>query len=115
MFLSLHNQYVDVPFDLSFTMKLIFAYFCFLILPVSAHAADFHGYPCTQDCSGHKAGYEWAKKKNITKRDYCGGNSNSFIEGCYAWVEDQAGAVSSEADDFEGYPTDEDSIGATVE
>lgn len=68
-----------------------------LILPLTfallfsgvAYANDFHGYPCTQDCSGHKAGYEWAKKKNITEQENCGGKSNSFVEGCHAWVDDQ--------------------------
>lgn len=26
----------------------------------------FFGSPCTKDCSGHKAGYEWAKRKGVT-------------------------------------------------
>ncbi|PCI98749.1 MAG: hypothetical protein COB14_07580 [Alphaproteobacteria bacterium] len=59
-----------------------------LIFAGVASATDFYGYYCTQDCSGHKAGYEWAKKKQIAERENCGGRSNSFIEGCYAWVED---------------------------
>lgn len=29
--------------------------------------------------TGHYAGFEWAKKKNVSS---CGGNSTSFIEGC---------------------------------
>jgi len=64
---------------------------CSFLLAGSAQAADFHGYSCTQDCSGHIAGYEWAEKKDITQRENCGGKSNSFIEGCYAWVEDRDG------------------------
>jgi len=24
---------------------------------------SFHGSPCTKDCSGHRAGYEWYKRK----------------------------------------------------
>src|SRR5436853_2639709 len=42
----------------------------------------FHGYVCTVDCSGHEAGYEWAEEHDITDPDDCGGNSESFIEGC---------------------------------
>ena len=58
----------------------------FLTYPLSA--ADFEGYPCTEDCSGHEAGYAWAEQDDITDPDNCGGNSNSFIEGCQAWAED---------------------------
>lgn len=59
-----------------------------LCLPVPLFAAEFHGYPCTKDCSGHKAGYEWAQRRGITDPDECGGNSNSFIEGCRAWAQE---------------------------
>lgn len=41
---------------------------------------EAHGYPCTQDCSGHEAGYEWAEENDITYPDDCGGSSQSFIE-----------------------------------
>jgi hypothetical protein len=51
-------------------------------------AATFHGYPCTQDCSGHEAGYEWAEENDITDPDDCGGRSDSFIEGCQAYAEE---------------------------
>ncbi len=45
----------------------------------------FKGYPCTIDCSGHKAGYAYAKFWNITDPYQCPyGNSNSFWEGCKA-------------------------------
>lgn len=37
---------------------------------------------CTNDCSGHQAGYDWAKSKGIADPDDCTGNSESFIEGC---------------------------------
>ena len=43
--------------------------------------------PCSGDCSGHTAGYEWAEQKDIDDVDDCSGNSNSFIEGCEAYVE----------------------------
>lgn len=41
---------------------------------------------CTVDCSGHEAGWKWAKEHDITNDDDCGGNSQSFIEGCQAYA-----------------------------
>jgi hypothetical protein len=67
-------------------------------------AQEFHGYLCTQDCSGHEAGYEWAERKGIDSVDDCGGNSNSFIEGCQAYVEENAPAEQDNAPD--GEPVD---------
>lgn len=52
-----------------------------------AEALQFKGYRCTQDCSGHIAGYSWAERKGITNPDKCAGNSESFIEGCRAYAE----------------------------
>lgn len=49
---------------------------------------SFRGYPCTVDCSGHAAGYKWAQKKAIDDEGDCTGNSQSFIEGCLAYVEE---------------------------
>ncbi|NCS97222.1 MAG: hypothetical protein GW762_01360 [Candidatus Pacebacteria bacterium] len=49
--------------------------------PVTSDSWD-----CTSDCSGHEAGYEWAEDKGITDPDDCGGNSDSFIEGCEAYA-----------------------------
>ncbi len=57
--------------------------------PCAAVAQSFNGYPCTQDCSGHEAGYEWAERQGIDDPDDCSGNSNSFIEGCQAWADEQ--------------------------
>lgn len=48
----------------------------------------FNGYPCTVDCSGHEAGYKWAEEHDIDDEDDCGGNSDSFIEGCQSYVEE---------------------------
>lgn len=45
---------------------------------------------CTVDCSGHEAGYEWAEENGIDDPDDCGGNSDSFIEGCQMYAEEQA-------------------------
>jgi hypothetical protein len=50
-------------------------------------AQSFYGYTCTENCSGHEAGYEWAEENDIDDEDDCSGNSQSFIEGCYAYVE----------------------------
>ncbi len=36
--------------------------------------------------SGHSAGYEWAEENGV---DSCGGNSNSFIEGCEEYLSQQ--------------------------
>lgn len=48
----------------------------------------FHGYDCTEDCSGHEAGYEWAEENDIDDTYDCDGNSNSFVEGCEAYVDE---------------------------
>lgn len=37
----------------------------------------FKGSPCTQDCSGHRAGYEWYKRKQRQPRS----RSASFDRG----------------------------------
>ncbi len=49
---------------------------------------SFGGYECTEDCSGHEAGYQWAEDNGIETEDDCGGNSDSFVEGCWSYVED---------------------------
>lgn len=48
----------------------------------------FSGYDCTEDCSGHEAGYEWAEENDISDTYDCDGNSQSFIEGCEAYIEE---------------------------
>ena len=50
---------------------------------------SFAGKGCTQDCSGHEAGYAWASQHGITDPDQCGGNSWSFVEGCKSYAEEQ--------------------------
>ena len=49
----------------------------------------FGGYPCTADCSGHEAGHQWAEEKGIDDPDDCSGNSDSFVEGCKVFAEEQ--------------------------
>jgi hypothetical protein len=45
---------------------------------------------CTEDCSGHDAGRQWAEDNDINDPDECGGKSWSFEEGCREYAEDQA-------------------------
>lgn len=47
----------------------------------------FKGYECLGSCDGHMAGYAWAEQMGITDPDRCGGNSQSFIEGCRNFAE----------------------------
>jgi hypothetical protein len=58
--------------------------------PTTGTAQDFHGYSCSQDCSGHEAGYRWAALHDISDPEDCGGNSQSFIEGCEAYAEEHS-------------------------
>ena len=48
----------------------------------------FKGYECTEDCSGHEAGYEWAEDNGITDEYDCNTYSTSFDEGCRVYVEE---------------------------
>jgi hypothetical protein len=64
------------------------------MLNLKAGASEFGGYQCTLDCSGHKAGYEWAEVEGITNKKDClqilrsNRNRRSFYEGCLVYVED---------------------------
>ena len=55
---------------------------------LGAYEAAHGDADCTQDCSGHEAGYKWAEENDISDEDDCTGNSESFIEGCKAYVAD---------------------------
>ena len=48
----------------------------------------FSTYGCTEDCSGHEAGYAWAAENGIDDPDDCRGNSWSFEEGCRVYAEE---------------------------
>lgn len=61
--------------------------------------AQFGGYDCTSDCSGHEAGYKWAEDHGISVGDDCDAagqrsNSPSFAEGCRAYVDGDSGPES---------------------
>lgn len=44
------------------------------------------GYKCKVDCSGHRAGYKWAKKNSIEAKEDCINKSISFQEGCLEFI-----------------------------
>jgi len=61
---------------------------------------DSGDYVCTQDCSGHEARFAWAQERDFTDESVCGGDSQSFIEGCEAFLRDrqeQADRLAQEA------------------
>jgi hypothetical protein len=65
----------------------------------SAQKRTYGGYQCTDDCSGHAAGYEWAKEHEIDDEAKCPeGNSQSFHEGCLAYTQDPDRADPHEDD-----------------
>ena len=41
---------------------------------------------CTQGCSGHEAGWRWARTHHLMPWSRCGGSSRSFKEGCEAYA-----------------------------
>ena len=49
---------------------------------------NFGSYNCTEDCSWHQAWYDWAENKWIDSMEKCGWNSQSFIEWCYQYVDE---------------------------
>lgn len=52
------------------------------------------------DGTGHDAGFQWAEEKGITDPSDCGGDSDSFIEGC----EEYTNTISPEQDPSEEMP-----------
>lgn len=66
---------------------------------VPRYSPSTMGYNCTSDCSGHEAGYEWANENGIDDPDDCDGNSDSFIEGCQAYAEEQQSMAEETLED----------------
>jgi hypothetical protein len=63
----------------------------------------FRGDPCTSDCGGHEAGYNWAEEHGIDDADDCDtagdtSNSPSFAEGCRAYVEENSPSKDDDND-----------------
>ena len=57
---------------------------------------QFKGYPCTKDCSGHKAGWKYAQQKGMNANNPAdvqkvasglGSVHNSFYEGMKSYLE----------------------------
>ena len=38
------------------------------LFAIAVAAQTFHGYACTQDCSGHEAGFVCAQARGVTSR-----------------------------------------------
>jgi hypothetical protein len=76
----------------------------FMFTSMSAEARTFGDYECTDDCSGHKAGYEWAEVRNTTNEARCEAilrrwpNRNSYYEGCLVYVEDPTRGADEDDD-----------------
>jgi len=74
------------------------------LFATAAAAQTFGGYECTDNCFGHKAGYEWAEAKGITDEAQCEGilvtapNRTSFYEGCMTFVQDPARGADEDDD-----------------
>jgi len=62
----------------------------------SVEAPDFDG--CTDDCSGHQAGFDWAQENDLTDESECGGNSQSFIDGCEQFVQARQAEADAETE-----------------
>lgn len=58
---------------------------------------DSGNYVCTEDCSGHEAGFAWAQENDFADPADCGGNSQSFIEGCEAFAQERQEQADREA------------------
>lgn len=52
---------------------------------------------CTDDCSGHDAGFIWAQDNDVTDSSECGGDSQSFIEGCEAFAQQRQELAEEQA------------------
>jgi hypothetical protein len=73
--------------------------FAVAVLACTASAATFGGYQCTEDCSGHAAGYRWAEEKDVDDPADCPtGHGNSFHEGCLAYSEDPSRGADEDDD-----------------
>lgn len=48
----------------------------------------YRGHQCSDDCSGHIAGYQWAKKNQLDDPAKCGETLESFREGCVIYTKE---------------------------
>lgn len=54
-------------------------------LSATTYEAEEGSFACTEDCSGHDAGWAWAAENSVTDAFECAG-SGSFQEGCEAYA-----------------------------
>jgi hypothetical protein len=57
------------------------------------------GSSCDGDCSGHEAGFAYAKEHDLQHAADCTGDSDAFVQGCKAYVQHTDDAANAEADD----------------
>jgi hypothetical protein len=73
--------------------------FAMLILASEASAREFGGHDCSDDCSGHAAGYRWAEANGMTSDSDCPlRGASSFYEGCLVYVEDPSRGADDDDD-----------------
>lgn len=58
-------------------------------------------WKCTEDCSGHDAGFAWAADNRVRRRSGCSGDSRSFEEGCETYVKERDALVEERRLAFE--------------
>jgi hypothetical protein len=83
-------------------VKLFGIIISFVVLTAAggAHAREFGAYDCSDNCSGHAAGYHWAEAHSITDESDCPlrGRALSFYEGCLVYVEDPSRGADEDDD-----------------
>ncbi|MFZ0987907.1 MAG: hypothetical protein WAN27_09270, partial [Xanthobacteraceae bacterium] len=87
-----------------YIMIVVLPVFGMLALVYTARTPDrtYAGLNCAVDCSGREAGYRWAEQHSIDDEDYCpDGDSESFYEGCIAYVR----GIADQADNGIGVGT----------
>lgn len=79
---------------------IILVAFGVLTSSCDTQAREFGSYECSDDCSGHAAGYRWAEAHNVTSVSSCPlrGNAISFYEGCLVYVEDPSRGADEDDD-----------------
>ena len=66
----------------------------------------FKGKACADDCSGNIGGYVWAEQLGVTKEAACSGKSESFQQGCLAYVHDRVAEIAEDNRSFRAWARD---------
>lgn len=82
-------------------MNMLYAAVLLVLIVSSANASagTFGGYECTDDCSGHQAGYEWAEQNDINDEAACDTPAQSFNEGCQSYIDNNSDEDEDEDED----------------